>query len=367
MKAVYNSFKQPVINHLKKEIPKEVGSKIGVFTQKIESSDVKDKININSSIELCEKKLFTYKSFISPQKLNSFNQNGFKKIGFSNVLSRQFSTQVDKMERYADPTNDIAFKKVFDESNKEGLKNFIESIVINAKDYPFSSSLESIEFLNKDQMPSLILGKRSLCDLKVKDNEGNTYIIEMQKRNEKDYLQRVQYYSAHALVGQLEQGQSHAKIDPIITISIMGKKCFEDDVPCISYHPNIETTTNTQLLNMQSHIFIELPKLNNSDFNDDTLEWLNLFQQASTINQLPSVNNEHVLKAYQTLEQHKWTKEETDAYIDARIADDMEKSNIEHAKREGKIETAKNLKSLGVDIDIISTSTDLSIDDIKKL
>lgn len=272
------------------------------------------------------------------------------------------------MEKYADPTNDVAFKKVFSENNIEGLQNFIESIVVNAKDYPFSSRLESIEFLNKDQMPSLMQGKRSLCDLKIKDDKGNTYIIEMQKRNETDYLQRVQYYSAHAIVDQLEQGQSHSKIDPIITISIMGKKCFEDDVPCISYHPYKETTTNKQLLLMQSHIFIELPKVEESNFNKDTLEWLNMFKQAPTITQLPSVSNEHVLKAYQTLEQHGWTKEETDAYIDAKISDDMVKDSIEHAKNEGRnegehkkvIEIAKNMLKEGESVEKIAQYTGLS-------
>jgi predicted transposase/invertase (TIGR01784 family) len=379
MKSVYNSLKQPVANYLKKEISQGGGKEIEVLTQKLKSLDVKDKININSNIEPYQKQMFTYKPSIIQQKLNNnfdytnrfklndSNQSKNKKVGLSNVLYQQFSTKVNKMERYADPTNDVAFKKIFNESNKEGLKNFIESIVVNAKDYPFSSLLESIEFLNKDQMPSLILGKRSLCDLKVKDDEGNTYIIEMQKRNEKDYLQRVQYYSAHAVIDQLEQGQSHSKIDPIITISIMGKKCFENDVPCISYHPNVETTTNKQLLKMQSHIFIELPKVDNSNLEKDTLEWLNMFKQAPTMTQLPSVSNEHVTKAYKALEQHNWTKEESDAYIDAKIFDDMEKSNIKHAKNEKAIEIAKNMIKNNETIEKISQYTGLSIDDIKKL
>lgn len=197
----------------------------------------------------------------------------------------------------------------------------------------------------------------------------------MQKRNEQDYLQRVQYYSAHAVVDQLERGQSHSKIDPIITISIMGKKCFEDDVPCISYHPNIKTVTNKQLLNMQSHIFIELPKVDNSNLEKDTLEWLNMFKQATTMTQLPSVSNEHVTKAYKALEQHKWTKEESDAYIDAKISDDMEKNNIEPAKNEGRDEgkleetnrIAKLLILKGNSEEEVSKITGLSIDDIKKL
>jgi predicted transposase/invertase (TIGR01784 family) len=100
-----------------------------------------------------------------------------------------------------------------------------------------------------------------------------------------------------------------------------------------------------------------------------------MFKQAPTITQLPSVSNDHVLKAYETLEQHKWTKEESDAYIDAKIFDDMEKSNIEHAKNEGEhkgknkkaIEIAKNMIKNNETIEKISQYTGLSIDDIKKL
>lgn len=97
------------------------------------------------------------------------------------------------MTKLADPRNDIAFKKIFSEDNIEGIKDFVESIISNAVEFPFSTKLVSIEFLHKDQMPSLLKRKKSLCDLKVKDDKNNIYIIEMQKRNEEDYLQRIQY------------------------------------------------------------------------------------------------------------------------------------------------------------------------------
>ena len=271
------------------------------------------------------------------------------------------------MEKFADPTNDIAFKKVFSE-NIDSLKNFIETIISNVKDYPFSKNITQIEYLKTEQLPSLLQGKRSLCDLKVKDDQGNTYIIEMQKRNEEDYLQRIQYYASHAVIDQLEQGESHGTIKPVITISIMGRKCFNDDVPCISYHPYRETTTNNQLLLSQSHIFIELPKLKESEFNQDTIEWLKLFKEAPKLNKLPEVHNEFIKKAYLKLEQHNWTKDEMKAYIDARIIDDMEKSSIEHAREEGlvkgkkeaRIEIAKNMLKAGISIDTIKITTGLN-------
>ena len=223
------------------------------------------------------------------------------------------------MTKLADPRNDVAFKKIFSEDNIEGIKDFAESIISNAIEFPFSTKFISIEFLHKDQMPSLLRGKKSLCDLKVKDDKNNIYIIEMQKRNEEDYLQRIQYYASHAITDQLEQGTGHTELNPVITISIMGRKCFDDDIPCISYHPFKETTTNRQILHTQSHIFIELPKLDSSGLIGSTLEWLKMFKDASHLDHIPEVKNMNVLQAYHKLEQHNWSSEEKEAPSNSKL------------------------------------------------
>ena len=275
------------------------------------------------------------------------------------------------MTKLADPRNDIAFKKIFSEDNIEGIKDFAESIISNAVEFPFSTKLVSIEFLHKDQMPSLLKGKKSLCDLKVKDDKNNIYIIEMQKRNEEDYLQRIQYYASHAITDQLEQGTGHTELNPVITISIMGRKCFDDNIPCISYHPFKETTTGKQILLTQSHIFIELPKLENSGLTGSTLEWLKMFKEAAHLDSIPHVKNKNVLQAYRKLEQHNWSSEEKEAYIASKIDDDMEKSNLKHAKEEGEqkkaFEIARRMLSKGKDIQEIMDFTDLSEEVIKNL
>ena len=275
------------------------------------------------------------------------------------------------MTKLADPRNDIAFKKIFSEDNIEDIKDFAESIISNAVEFPFSTKLVSIEFLHKDQMPSLLKGKKSLCDLKVKDDKNNIYIIKMQKRNEEDYLQRIQYYASHAITDQLEQGTDHTELNPVITISIMGRKCFDDDIPCISYHPFKETTTGKQILLTQSHIFIELPKLEKSGLTGSTLEWLKMFKEAAHLDHIPEVKNRNVLQAYRKLEQHNWSPEEKEAYIASKIKDDMEKSNLKHAKEEGreeeKIKIIQNLLRSGLPVDLVIKTTSLSEAKINEL
>jgi len=383
MKSVYNHLKEPIAHCLKKDTIKEGVKIIDALTSQIKPLKIEDKIDINSNNQLYKQQVFTYKPSLIQQKinnnlnhdncveLNNSTQFGIKKVGLTNLVYEQFSTKADRMTKFADPTNDVAFKKIFSQDNIEGIKDFVESIVRNAKDFPFPVNFTSIEFLNKDHMPSVIQGKKSLCDLKVKDDKGNTYIIEMQKRNEQDYLQRIQYYSAHAVTDQLEQGIDHAELNPVITISIMPTKCFNSDVPCISYHPFKETVTNKQLLNAQSHIFVELPKLEKSDLKESTLEWLQMFKNAPKLEHTPDVKSTYVKKAYERLEQHNWSSEEKKAYINVKIADDIEKYNIKHAVEEGieksKNTIAKGLKDSGVKIDIISKTTGLTEDQIEKL
>ncbi len=66
----------------------------------------------------------------------------------------------------------------------------------------------------------------------------------MQKRNESDYLKRVQYYSAHSYVQQLTQGIKHKDLLLVIVILINTKM--------------LETKTNKQYLFDFSYVFIEL-------------------------------------------------------------------------------------------------------------
>ncbi len=58
-------------------------------------------------------------------------------------------------------------------------------------------------------MPLFLDGKRSIFDLKVKDEAGRWYIIEMQRKMERDYINRVQFYGSYSYVNQIEQGVSH--------------------------------------------------------------------------------------------------------------------------------------------------------------
>ena len=249
------------------------------------------------------------------------------------------------MSRYLDPTNDIAFKKLF--RDKVRLIDLLNNILRLQDNY----KIIELWFIPVEQMPLFIEGKRSIFDLKVQDGTGGWYIVEMQRKMHKDYLNRAQYYGCYSYVNQLEEGSKHNDLLPVVVISIIGTKAFPADVPCISYHYLKETTTQKQFLLSVSYVFIELGKFKEDNIRDDTDQWLHLLKCVSLEQEPPKeINKQCVLSAYENLEKSRWTKDEHDAYIRSKLAQEAEESEFEAKYEEGKAMGKAEGKAEGIEI-----------------
>jgi predicted transposase/invertase (TIGR01784 family) len=297
--------------------------------------------------------------------------------------------------RYLDPTNDVAFKKLF--SKKDLLKDFLNAVLRLEE----GCKITELEFISQEEVPNFKTGRRSIFDIKCKDQEGKNYIVEMQNRPEDSFLNRIQCYASHALVSQALKGVTHKGLVPVILLVITKENLFDDEIECISYHRTLESQTKKQLLFALSYVFIELPKFTKSatELKNEEDDWLFFFSNWKDSKEPPeTITDPLVLEAYETIEQFNWTAEEYDAYFRARLAaeaDDLmltknfeeglekgiEKGReeglaegrkekevaVEKAKHERNLEIAKTLLLQGVDIKTIAKATALSKEEIEKL
>jgi predicted transposase/invertase (TIGR01784 family) len=197
---------------------------------------------------------------------------------------------------------------------------------------------------------------------------------------ETDYLNRAQYYGSYSYVNQLQVGMMHGELLPVVVVSIIGNKCFPDDIPYISYHYLNESTTQQQYLFSLTYVFVELGKFDDSKLGGDAEQWLHLLKYAPK-EQEPSkaISNKIVLSAYNDLEQFRWTPEEHDAYVRSRLAMEAEQLNYEEkyekglaeGKAEGEakrsIEMAKEMLADNEPIEKIIKYTKLSKEEIEQL
>jgi predicted transposase/invertase (TIGR01784 family) len=282
--------------------------------------------------------------------------------------------------RYLDVTNDVAFKKVFE--HKEILKDFLNVILRRPK----GLRIVELEFIPSEEIPDLGQGKRSMFDLKCTDESGKVYVVEMQNRREPHFLKRVQYYASHAYVSQLQVGNWHKNLMPVIVVAITKSNYFPKEVKCISYHRTREDETNQLHLYELTYVFIELKKFTKKKEELRDLEdyWLYFLAKSQNDKAPPKeIKDKMILQAYQTLEQFNWTKAEYDAYIRARLLAEadiltLEKSyedgekkgigkGIEKGRAERDTEIAINLLAQGISIKVIAKSTGLTLKQIEEL
>ena len=279
--------------------------------------------------------------------------------------------------RYLDPTNDVAFKKLF--SNKDRLIDLLNSILKLSE----GSRIKELDYIPQEQMPLFLEGKRSIFDLKVKDEAGRWYIIEMQRKMERDYINRVQFYGSYSYVNQIEQGVSHKDLLPVVVISIIGQKVFDDELPCINYHCLKETNTNKQYLFSLMYVFVELGKFDSNKIENDIDQWLHLLKCAHNEQEPPKeIKNSSVLSAYEDLEQYKWNASEHDAYIRAKLAMEAEEIKVEEylekieqaelkgkidGKLENSIEIAQKMLARGKNAEEVAELTGLSLERVNSL
>lgn len=290
--------------------------------------------------------------------------------------------------RYLDATNDLAFKKTF--SDKNIMKDFLNGILRLSG----GSAIEEIEFISPEEVPDLGQGKKSIFDLKCRDQDGNWFVVEMQNQRQSYFLKRVQFYASHTYVSQISKGSSHSGLMPVILVAISKENLFPDKVEYISYHRTREDKTKEQHLFEISYVFIELNKFNKKADELESIqdEWIYFLSTSEDLKKPPStIKDEWVLKAYDTIERFNWTEAEYDAYIRARLLHEAEEltaqDNIDKARAEASaigeaigeargevkgvvkrnIEIAKKMLSKNKSIEEIMEFTELSAEEVERL
>ena len=88
--------------------------------------------------------------------------------------------------------------------------------------------IASLEILNPNIDKDYLREHGVILDIKARDGRGQFYNIEVQVRDEPDYIKRSIYYLARLFGEQLEKGDSYSRITRTIGISLLDFDLFPD-------------------------------------------------------------------------------------------------------------------------------------------
>jgi predicted transposase/invertase (TIGR01784 family) len=285
--------------------------------------------------------------------------------------------------KFADPKNDIAFRKIFgDENKKEILISFLNNLLNFA-----GTTKEIIDLTIADpyQVPKLIDLKQTVLDIKAVDKRNIHYIIEMQVIHTAAFEKRVMYYVSKAYYQQLDKADDYPKLNQVIFLGFLDFVLFKENSNYTTRHLILEERTNGHYFKDFELNFVELPKFKKSlgELEDVKDKWIYFVKNASDMSIIPKEMEEpkEIREAFEAANRLSWTKEELDAYDDKGIYIQEERGRIEYAKEEGReegkvvgreegkkekaVEIAKSMLSKGISIDIIVETTGLAKEEIK--
>jgi predicted transposase/invertase (TIGR01784 family) len=276
--------------------------------------------------------------------------------------------------KFVDVTNDIAFRKIFGNENKKiSLISFLNAVIR----FPKDNKIVDVEIVNPYQLTKLSGGKTTIVDVKAKDLNDNTFIIEMQIAESDFFHKRILYYTSQGYTSQIDEGKMYSKLNPVYFIGILEFN-IGNNQNYISCHKVVDVETNEQIIQDVEFNFIELPKFDKKieDLLTPIDQWTYFIKNAENLDVIPeNVIDEGLKEAYLGANRHNWTKAELEDYERASIKEGDEVGRIilaekraeKRAEIKTKFELAKQFRDNGVSIDIIIKSTGLTQEEIEKL
>ena len=217
--------------------------------------------------------------------------------------------------RFLDPKTDIAFKKLFGDQN--GTPRTISFLNAMLELMP-GELITKVHIDNTENLPILLNRKKSFIDVSCTDQTGKKYIVEMQRIDEHDFLDRAGFYASASIQSQLKKREPYTAIAPVIFLGVVDFNLFSFG-SCITHHFFTESQTGKRTLHHSEFHFVELQKFNKSveQLSTDQDRWLYLFKHAEELRELPAQlrNSTEHLDAMQVLTEACWSEQEYEEYL----------------------------------------------------
>ena len=249
--------------------------------------------------------------------------------------------------RYLDPKNDLTFKRIFGE-HPHLLKSFLNAVL------PLESSIESLEYLAQELVPSIPLFKNSIVDVRCKDQKGRQFIVEMQMLWTDSFKSRVVFNASKAYVKQIDRGEEYKSLEPVYSLNLINEN-FEPNLEEYFHHYKIiHTLHNDNIIKGLEFVFIELPKFKTKQYRDKKLQvlWLRFLTEIrdnqEKIDQDFSQSKD-INEALELLKESAYSKKELESYDRYWDSISTEKTLIVDAFDEGKIEGKIEGEQIGIE------------------
>lgn len=245
-----------------------------------------------------------------------------------------------------------------------------------------------VEILESESNQTSADDKFNRVDIKARNSKGDIIIIEVQNTRELYYLERVLYGVAKAITEHINLGNSYEQVKKVYSISILyfdlglgSDYLYHGQNQFVGVHTKdllqIRSKERDVIVSrLPSEIFPEYILIRVNEFDRVAVtpldEWMRYLKDGviAADTSAPGLG-----EAREKLKYYSMSPEDQRAYDEHLNAVMIQNDVLNTAKMEGRaegreeglLETARNLKRMGMDADFIAQATGLSVDECLSL
>ena len=304
--------------------------------------------------------------------------------------------------KYFNPFTDFGFKKIFgEELNKALLIDFLNELLRNEE-----STIVDLEYLTNEQLGYSPALRRAVFDIHCRSQDGEQFIVEMQKTRQKYFKDRSVYYATFPIRSHGDApGNWDFQLPRVYMVAVLDFVFNKDEGETDKFRYDVKLSdvdTNIVFYDKLTFIYLEMPKFSKGpgELESHFDKWLYALKNMPSLDEVPESLQEKVfLQLFRTAEIAQFNEKEYKAYQDSlkvlrdntntfdyAVEQAREKGleegreegrekgreeGLEEGREEGRIEekhdSALKMIGEGIPLDTVSRITGLSPEELQRL
>ena len=189
-------------------------------------------------------------------------------------------------EVFINPFTDFGFKRIFgEEESKPFLISFLNDLL------PIKDKIKSVTFQNTEQFGATLEDRKAIYDLYCIDEKGRDFIVELQRAEQRFFIDRALYYTTFPIQAQATRGVWNFQLKPIYFIGILNFEVneFKDDDNYIHYCQVMDINKKNIVSEKLNFIYIEVPKFKKKkeELSKHLEWWLYYLRDLNKLKEIP--------------------------------------------------------------------------------
>ena len=275
-------------------------------------------------------------------------------------------------------TNDYAFKRLLgSEDNKPLLRDLLECILdLSPED------VSELELMDKELTKEELSEKTGILDVKLKLKNGTIIDIEIQASWNTSFVKRTLFYWAKMYTSDFKAGESYDSLHKCIAINIIADGFRLNDAVHSKYVLQ-ETVSHTMLTDVLEIHFLDLQAAkkakaegDRTDKRSQLINWLKFIgtsdkeerkMLAATSPILKMLNEKVDILTLSPIERKLYESRMKLKSDIATISENQFNAGRQEGKLEGKLETARHLRTMGLSVENIAQATGLTVQEVEAI